>query len=128
MAPAPPLTFRQLAEYDDIAVDVVCDTLFRLDIYKVSPHYRSKRADRAALIRTVRTLAGTLDLEAAYQAVVAHDDWAHAYLSRKTPEQIYGFKEYVAQARALDPTHRLTRTGSQTHEAVPGHVPAQGRL
>src|SRR5690606_15249974 len=61
MAPQPQLTFRQLAEYDDIAIDVVCDTLFGLEIYKVSPHYRSKRADRGTVIRAIRDLARTQD-------------------------------------------------------------------
>ena len=98
MAPVP-LTFRQLAEYDDLAVDVVCDTLFQLDIYKVSPHYRSKRADRAVVIQAVRDLARTLDLDAAYHAIVTREDWAQHYLSRKTPEQIAGFKEYAPAMR-----------------------------
>ena len=117
MAPAP-LTFRQLAEYDDIAVDVVCDTLFQLEIYKVSPHYRSKRADRATLIGAVRDLARTLDLEAAYNTIVTHEEWAHHYLTRKTAEQILGFKEYAGSI-GYRPSPQFRLVSSPTLKQLP---------
>ena len=124
MARQPQLTFRQLAEYDDIAIDVVCDTLFGLEIYKVSPHYRSKHADRATVIRAIRDLARTQDLEAAYNAIVSRADWAQHLLSRKTLEQVQGFKEYAASL-----THPLampTPANIRAPRRRCGHLTASG--
>ena len=89
------LTFRQLAEYDDIANNLLTDPLLHLNVHKVNPHYRTKKVDTAFMARTVRSLASHKNLEQAVQEIIDHEEWVRSYLRRKSSEEIAGFRECV---------------------------------
>ena len=88
---------RQLAESDDIASNLVLDTLLEFTTHKMAARFRPLKVDRSAIREAVEKYKQDGDIECAYAKIVfCAGDWGRCYFLNKSKAQLAAFKEHVS--------------------------------
>ena len=89
------LKARELAEYDDISNSLCVDPVVGFTTHKMSPRYRHVKGRFQNLHHLICQYQQHGDEDTAYQALVLNQDWARAYLLRKSKKNLQSLKEHV---------------------------------
>lgn len=88
---------RQLAESDDIASNLVIDTLLEFTTHKMAARFRPLKVDRAMVKESLQKYRQNGDIECAYEKIVfCAGDWGRYYFLNKSKAQLAAFKEHVS--------------------------------
>lgn len=93
------LKARELAEYDDISNSLCVDPMIGFTTHKMSPRYRHVKGRFQKLRHLIHQYQQLGDEDVAYQALVLNQDWARAYLLRKSKKYLQALREHVRAAQ-----------------------------
>ena len=90
------LKARELAEYDDISNSLCVDPMIGFTTHKMSSRYRHVKGRFPTLRQLIHRYQQHGDEDEAYQDLVLHQEWARAYLLRKSKKQLQSLRDHVS--------------------------------
>lgn len=90
---------RQLAEHDDMCVNLTVDVFLGFLTHKMSPRFRPIKASQDTIKNVLNQLEMDGDLERAYIEIVTNSgQWSRHYFLNKSKVQIQAFKDHVSNS------------------------------
>jgi histone-lysine N-methyltransferase SUV420H len=88
---------KQLAESDDIASNLIVDTVLGFTTHKMAARFRPLKIDPTIVKRALLRLKSDGDSERAYNDIVeSTGEWNVFYFLNKSQNQIAAFKQHVS--------------------------------
>ena len=88
---------KQLAEHDDMSINLTVDVFLGFVTHKMSGRFRPIKADQSVIRNALTELQESGDIEQAYREIVANTGpWSSHYFLNKSRLQMQAFKDHVS--------------------------------
>lgn len=88
---------KQLAEHDDMSINLTIDVYLGFITHKMSGRFRPIKADQAVIRKALTELQESGDLDQAYKEITTNTgSWSTHYFLNKSRIQMEAFKEHVS--------------------------------
>lgn len=93
---------KQLAEHDDMCINLTVDVFLGFLTHKMSPRFRPIKANQDFIKKVLYQLEKDGDLEKAYEEIVTNSgQWSRHYFLNKSRLQIQAFKDHVSYLASI---------------------------